>query len=80
MTIIYHWDFGDGTQSNEENPEHVYTKTGRYTVVLTITDEADMIENKMTKILYVYIYDKEIIKRKTNKCFCYGVVDETGQN
>jgi len=29
------WDFGDGTTSTEENPNHVYTKTGNYSVTLT---------------------------------------------
>ncbi|WP_191906950.1 DUF7948 domain-containing protein [Adhaeribacter soli] len=31
----YHWDFGDGTISTEENPEHVYTEEGTYSVQLT---------------------------------------------
>ena len=33
----YHWDFGDGTTSNKQNPEHTYPK-GVYNVSLTITD------------------------------------------
>lgn len=35
----YAWDFGDGAQSAEENPEHVFDAPGSYTVRLTITDE-----------------------------------------
>ena len=34
----YHWDFGDGTTSTEQNPVHTYTKAGNYTVTLTVTD------------------------------------------
>lgn len=30
------WDFGDGTTSNEENPQHKYAKAGIYQVKLTI--------------------------------------------
>jgi Zn-dependent metalloprotease len=30
----YHWDFGDGTNSTEENPVHTYTAEGIYTVQL----------------------------------------------
>jgi len=32
----WHWDFGDGTTSNEENPRHTYTTAGLYTVSLTV--------------------------------------------
>jgi PKD repeat protein len=31
------WDFGDGTNSTEQNPTHTYTEVGRYTVTLTST-------------------------------------------
>jgi len=32
----YEWDFGDGTPvSNLENPSHIYTQTGNYTITLT---------------------------------------------
>jgi PKD repeat protein len=30
------WEFGDGTTSTEQNPQHTYTQTGTYTVALTI--------------------------------------------
>lgn len=32
------WDFGDGNNSNLQNPTHTYTSTGNYTVQLTVTD------------------------------------------
>lgn len=34
----YLWNFGDGTTSTLENPEHIYTSPGVYTVQLIITD------------------------------------------
>ncbi|MGM0947017.1 MAG: PKD domain-containing protein [Bacteroidota bacterium] len=34
----YHWDFGDGNQSFEENPIHKYAAEGDYEVTLTVTD------------------------------------------
>jgi len=33
----WHWDFGDGTISDEQNPAHTYTSAGSYAVNLTIT-------------------------------------------
>lgn len=39
--LTWHWDFGDGTESNERNPEHVYTQEDVYTVTLTITTASE---------------------------------------
>ena len=35
----WYWDFGDGTNSNEQNPSHIYDYPGLYYVWLTIEDE-----------------------------------------
>ena len=32
------WDFGDGSSSNEQNPTHVFTDAGRYSISLTVDD------------------------------------------
>lgn len=34
----YAWDFGDGNNDSSNNPSHVYSDTGTYTVVLVVTD------------------------------------------
>jgi len=34
----WHWDFGDGYISKEQNPIHIYTEVGNYNVTLTVTD------------------------------------------
>ena len=34
----WNWSFGDGTSSTRENPEHVYTTPGNYTVTLQVGD------------------------------------------
>ena len=36
--LTHHWDFGDGTMSNESNPTHLYESLGQYIVTLTVTD------------------------------------------
>ena len=37
--FTYHWDFGDDTISEEQNPSHTYITSGEYTVTLTVTDD-----------------------------------------
>jgi PKD repeat protein len=33
----WNWDFGDGTNSKEQNPNHVFSNSGTYTITLTAT-------------------------------------------
>src|SRR5690606_11673070 len=37
--VGWEWDFGDGTQSTERNPQHTYTSPGVYDVRLTVTGD-----------------------------------------
>ncbi|HEV8454935.1 MAG TPA: PKD domain-containing protein [Gemmatimonadales bacterium] len=34
----WHWDFGDGQSSSDQNPSHLYGTAGSYHVTLTVTD------------------------------------------
>lgn len=34
----WEWDFGDGNTSTTQNPRHLYSKEGKYTVTLIVTD------------------------------------------
>lgn len=36
----WHWDFGDGAESNMASPSHVYPQAGTYTVRLTVKDQS----------------------------------------
>jgi PKD repeat protein len=36
----YSWNFGDGATSTVQNPSHIYTAAGTYTVSLTVTDNS----------------------------------------
>ncbi|NJE77199.1 PKD domain-containing protein [Thermococcus sp. ES12] len=39
----WRWDFGDGEESTETNPEHVYSAPGIYVVSLTVSDSEGML-------------------------------------
>lgn len=36
--FVFHWDFGDGSTTDEVNPVHTYAAAGNYTVTLTISN------------------------------------------
>jgi PKD repeat protein len=35
----WHWDFGDGFTSEEQNPTHTYQDVGAYTITLTVSNQ-----------------------------------------
>lgn len=47
------WDFGDGTYSNEQNPQHFYSKPGEYTVTLSIITSFN--NSMKTKVNYIKV-------------------------
>lgn len=46
--LTWLWDFGDGETSDERNPSHQYTKSGKYSVSLTVETEHG--KDKETKL------------------------------
>jgi beta propeller repeat protein len=47
------WEFGDGTNSTEQNPTHAYNETGQYTVTLTAKNMLG--GNAITKYSYINV-------------------------
>ena len=45
------WDFGDGQTSTQQNPIHIYTRSGTYTVSLTATNLSG--SNTLTRTGYI---------------------------
>jgi outer membrane protein assembly factor BamB len=66
----WHWDFGDGNISYEQNPNHSYSNSGDFKVTLTVTDSKNDIaidETKATINEYVnYPPEKPIIEGPFN--------------
>lgn len=51
--VSWAWDFGDGTTSTEQNPNHTFTKGGKYQVSLSIKDDqgTEYSDTKELKVL-----------------------------
>ena len=52
---LRHWDFGDGSVSEERNPMHTYLKAGTYSVSLTVT--TGMGSDKVVRSNYIEVRD-----------------------
>ncbi len=50
----YAWDFGDLNQSTEQNPCHIYTTPGTYTVTLTVFD-SNNVTDTLTLTNYITV-------------------------
>jgi len=52
IAIKWHWDFGDGTKSKDQNPEHTFVE-GPYNVCLVVTTSHDCLDSICKEILIV---------------------------
>lgn len=43
--VLNEWSFGDGTGSNDLNPEHSYSATGEYTATLVVTNDIGCVDS-----------------------------------
>lgn len=58
----YTWYFGDGNISYEQNPTHIYNKTGIYLVILETTDDDNLTNAEITWINII----KKPVKEEDN--------------
>lgn len=49
----WHWDFGDGEESTEQNPSHTYNAPGTYDVVFNASFDGDPLSPTVTKPIVV---------------------------
>ncbi len=57
--MSYKWNFGDGTESNLQNPVHIYNSTGKYEVVLTVIGPTGADKFSKPDAITVFGYDNE---------------------
>lgn len=62
------WDFGDGTTSTDQTPNHTYAKVGQYTVKLQVTYGPANCQTALTEIGKVEVFDP----------FAYNIITPNG--
>jgi PKD repeat protein len=76
----HHWDFGDGTTSDEQNPSHTYDSPGVYEVTYTITDGlGDTSTVTLTIYVYNWDYERGYVVSKTDFCARMAMPNEPAQ-
>jgi PKD repeat protein len=58
MPTKWKWSFGDGASSTIQNPKHKYSKAGKYTVTLTVTNAKG--SNTVTETDYIKVIAKPV--------------------
>ena len=61
----WEWDFGDGTTSTEQNPAHIYTTPGKYTVSLKASNVVGTTTE--TKTDYIEVLSSTFIDERDNE-------------
>ncbi len=51
QAVTYNWNFGDGSSSTDENPNHTFTELGSYDVVLTAVGSGGISVNSTATVL-----------------------------
>jgi len=69
-SLSYHWDFGDGVTSDLARPVHVYRKSGKYNVKLTVTDASGSKCNKSEDSISVILNHPPVADAGENKVCC----------
>lgn len=63
----WYWDFGDGTSSNVQNPTHIYTTNGTFSVKLVVSNAFGTDSITLTNIIVV---DRPLAPASTNVIVC----------
>ena len=53
-TLYYYWEFGDGIDSEEQNPSHTYETTGSFSVQATVSDETGLLDRASIELVPAY--------------------------
>jgi PKD repeat protein len=60
--VSWHWNFGDGSTSAEQNPTHIFNSSGSYTISLTVNNGTS--ESYETKTDYIQVGPQAIAENE----------------
>ncbi len=73
LPYSYHWDFGDGTTSTEQNPKHAYDHRGNYTATFTVTDADGNSSSDTASVFVDYALPTVSIIKPTNALYFMNI-------
>jgi PKD repeat protein len=77
------WDFGDGTTSSSQNPNHIYSDAGTYSINLTVTTDGGCTNNNASSPIVVSAYphpDAQFSVNSTTLNLPYDILICTNQS
>jgi outer membrane protein assembly factor BamB len=69
----YHWDFGDGSSSDQQNPSHSYTEEGNFTATFTVTDSEGNQSNDTASVHITYAPVSVSIIKPTRGLYIFDI-------
>ena len=70
----YHWDFGDGSSSNQQNPNHNYMSIGNFTATFTVTDSEGNLSSDTAPVSISYQSPSVSITKPTRGLYLFNVM------
>lgn len=80
LSLIYSWDFGDGSTSTLSNPVHTYATTGYYNVCLHIQDTSSICADSSCSNIYVDCLNVNFSAYHACPKYTYSFSDNTSGN
>jgi outer membrane protein assembly factor BamB len=73
LPYSYLWNFGDGTMSTDQNPEHAYDHHGNYTATFTVTDAEGNSSSDNASVVVDYALPSVSIIKPTNALYIANI-------
>lgn len=69
--LLFNWDFGDGSISSEEKPDHIFATSGRHDVTLIVTNPPSTCADTLRKT--IESFSPPLVGITGNSTYCPGL-------